>query len=303
MKGLEKNNSKLMKRKKITCERARSICIVKTLAKLGHFPTKESEKEAWFLSVLRSETQASFKVSKQINRWYDHGIGMGGNVIDLITQMMKCSVKEALAFLDKDIAVFSFQQQPRFTCQFQVSKKIENKITVIKTNKIEHPALIQYLNSRKIPLKIAKKYCIEVWYQYNEKTFFAIGLKNHLGGWELRNKFFKNCCSPKWYTYLKKGKDQLIIVEGMFDLMSLAVSDKEIIDCSDIIVLNSIAFIKKITPFLNDYQKVVLFLDNDESGNKKTTYLLKNYTNAIDHSSSYKNFKDLNEKLMGEPTL
>ena len=250
-----------MKRKKITCEIARSICIVKTLVKLGHFPTKESEKEAWFLSVLRSETQASFKVSKQINRWYDHGKGIGGNVIDLITQMLKCSVKEALEFLDNELPVFSFQQQPHFLSPFQVTKNTKNNITVIKTMKIKHPALIQYLNSRKIPLKIARQYCYEVSYKFNENIFFAIGLKNHLGGWELRNKFFKNCCAPKWYTYLKKGKDQLIIVEGMFDLMSLAVFDKVLIDCSDVIVLNSIAFINEITQLLQDYQKVVLFLD------------------------------------------
>lgn len=303
MKGLEKNNSKLMKRKKITCEITRSICIVKTLAKLGHFPTKESEKEAWFLSVLRSETQASFKVSKQINRWYDHGKGIGGNVIDLIILILKCSVKEALEFLDNDIPVFSFQQQLLFSNLANVNQEIENKITIDKTIKIGHPALIQYLNSRQIPLETARYYCSEVWYQYNKKTFFAIGLRNNLGGWELRNKFYKNCCAPKSYTYLKKGKDQLIIVEGMFDLMSLAVFDKVLIDYSDVIILNSIAFINDVAQLLQDYQKVMLFLDNDENGNKTTTHLLKHHNNTFDKSSVYKNFKDLNEKLIAEHRL
>ena len=289
-----------MKRKKITCEIARSICIVKTLAKLGHFPTKDSEKEAWFLSVMRSETQASFKVSKQINRWYDHGEGIGGNVIDLITQMHKCSVKEALEFLGNEIPVFSFQQQQLFSRQFQLIKNTKNKITIVKTMKIEHPALIQYLKSRQISLEIARHYCSEVWYQYKEKTFFAIGLKNHLGGWELRNKFYKNCSARKWYSFLKKGKNQLIIVEGMFDILSLAVFDKVLIDCSDVIVLNSIAFINDVAQLLQDYQKVVLFLDNDENGNKTTTHLLIQHNNVIDKSCVYKNFKDLNEKLIKE---
>jgi hypothetical protein len=70
-------NIKLMKRKKMTCEIARNICIVRALAKLGHFPKRESEKEAWFLSPIRQETQASFKVDKTLNRWYDHDIGKG----------------------------------------------------------------------------------------------------------------------------------------------------------------------------------------------------------------------------------
>ncbi|MCB0458954.1 MAG: DNA primase, partial [Flavobacteriaceae bacterium] len=64
--------------------------------------------EAWFLSPFRSESQASFKVSKTKNRWYDHGTGIGGNVIDLVIQLMKCTVQEALNFLNNDLSSFSF---------------------------------------------------------------------------------------------------------------------------------------------------------------------------------------------------
>lgn len=61
----------LMKKEILNCEKARSICIVLTLAKLGHFPKRKSEKEAWFLSPFRSETQASLKVSLKENYWID----------------------------------------------------------------------------------------------------------------------------------------------------------------------------------------------------------------------------------------
>jgi hypothetical protein len=101
-------------KRKTTCETARNISIVRTLKRLGHFPKTASEKEAWFLSSLRSETQASFKASKKHNRWYDHGKEIGGNVIDLITRMQKCSVKEALEFLNEQTFCFSFQQQSIF---------------------------------------------------------------------------------------------------------------------------------------------------------------------------------------------
>lgn len=292
-----------MKRKKITCERARNICIIKTLAKLRHFPTKESEKEAWYLSVLRSETQASFKVSKQINRWYDHGVGLGGNVIDLVILIVKCNVQEALEFLANENPIFSFQQQTLFSNLPKEGQEAENKITILKTKKIEHPALIQYLHCRKISLEIAWHYCSEVWYQYKEKTFFAIGLKNSLGGWELRNKFYKNCSSPKSYTYLEKGKNQLLIMEGMFDLLSLEVFDKELTHSSDILVLNSVAFLNDITQLLPNYSKVSLFLDNDAMGNKTTAYLVKHHNNVVDQSNVYINFKDLNEKLIGRRIL
>ena len=39
-----------MKKEKLSCEQARKISIVKALAFLGHLPTRNTEKEAWFLS-------------------------------------------------------------------------------------------------------------------------------------------------------------------------------------------------------------------------------------------------------------
>ena len=61
------------------CTTAREISIVSTLSRLGHFPDRESEREVWYLSPFRKEAQASFKVNKRINRWYDNREGVGGN--------------------------------------------------------------------------------------------------------------------------------------------------------------------------------------------------------------------------------
>jgi len=280
-------------KEKINCKRARSISVMETLARLGHFPIKESEKEAWFLSILRSETQASFKVSKELNRWYDHAVGFGGNVLDLIVRMNHCSVKEALEFLTNDISYFSFQQQAVF-------KNSIAKIQILKVHEIKHPALIQYLLARKITLATARSYCKEVWYQYKDKKYFAIGLQNDKVGWELRNTYFKNSSSPKSFTYLKNLGNSLVVLEGMFDLLSLIeLNSIDITNC-DIIILNSTAFVKSIVGFFTDYDKVYLFLDNDATGKRITQMLTQNHNHVIDQSSLYKNYKDLNEFLNGE---
>ena len=280
-------------KRKINCETARNFSIVKALEKLGHFPKKSTEKETWFLSPFRSETQASFKVSKTKNRWYDHGEGIGGNVIDLTCKILKCSIKEALSFLNSDILFFSFQQQQNFI-------KKETGIKIVKVQDIIHPALIQYLNFRGISHSIAKTYCNEIWYAYKDNQFFAIGLKNSKSGWELRNKFFKNSSSPKSYTYIQNNNKQLIILEGMFDLLSLAIMDDVLLNTSDIIVLNSIAFVMDIEKHIFKYALVHLYLDNDTAGQKTTQYLIDKYKHVIDKSSSYKNYKDLNEMLCHE---
>ncbi len=42
-------------KRKINCEIARNFPVEKALEKLGHFPKKTTEKEAWFLSHKCSE--------------------------------------------------------------------------------------------------------------------------------------------------------------------------------------------------------------------------------------------------------
>ena len=212
-----------MKRKrsyKLSCERARAFPIEKALAKLGHFPTRSREKEAWYLSPFRPEAQASFKVSKELNRWFDHGAGRGGNVIDLVCIINGSSVKETLDWLENGQFSFSFQQQPL------IPEQNASGIRVCYARPIGHFALIRYLNSRKISVSTAAKLCQEVHYILRGRNFFAIGTKNDSGGWDLRNKYYKNSSSPKDFTHIKNGNNSLIVTEGMFDMLSLLERDK-----------------------------------------------------------------------------
>lgn len=270
-------------------ENARSTCIVKTLARLGHYPTKTTEKEAWFLSPLRSETQASFNVSLHKNLWYDFGTGEGGNVIDLVMAIRNFSPKEAFEFLDEH--AFSFSQP------VATKRKPLQELKIIQITTIEHQGLTEYLESRRIPLPVARKYCKEVWYKLKGKTYFSIGLKNWLGGWELRNKYYKSGNSPKSYTFYDRNSPTLVILEGMFDFLSLNVLDEELVKTADCLVLNSLSQIKKIHSLLPQYKTVLLYLDNDVAGRKATRELLDRYSVATDKSSIYSNYTDLNEWL------
>ncbi|WP_338357452.1 toprim domain-containing protein [Yeosuana marina] len=280
-------------KRKINCETARNFSVEKTLEKLGHFPNRTTEKEAWFLSPFRSETQASFKVSRTKNRWYDHGEGNGGNVIDLVCKILKCSIKEALEFLNDGTAFSSIKQLPIFN-------KKETEIDIVKVQAIIHPALIQYVSSRGVSLMVANNYCKEVWYRFKDAQFFAIGLRNNKHGWELRNRLFKNSSSPKSYTYIQNNNKQLVILEGMFDLLSLAMINERLLNTSDILVLNSLALIKATETIITKYESVHLYLDNDFAGENATQYLTETYLNVIDQSDVYKEHKDLNAFLCHE---
>jgi len=283
---------KTERKNSLTCERARAFPIERALAKLGHFPIRTNEKEAWFLSPIRSETQASFKVSKKLNRWYDHGAGKGGNVIDLICSIIEGTVKEALHLLGQDETSFSFQQQPF------LEKQREHSITIIYAKPIQHLGLRKYLNERNISICTASKYCSEVHYMFKGRKYFAMGLKNDSGGWELRNKYYKNSSSPKDITHIKNGNTKLIITEGMFDLLSITECHKNLESDYDFLVLNSTAFFQKAMKILDGYITVELYLDNDTNGKRTAKNMIAHSKCCKDSSKRYSGFKDMNEWLV-----
>ncbi|MEN8118229.1 MAG: toprim domain-containing protein [Bacteroidota bacterium] len=282
-----------MKKEKLQCDTAREISIVEFLNKNGFSPQRENHKEAWYLSPIRKENTPSFKVSKILNRWYDHGLGKGGNIIDLAIEMNNnCGVKEALEVLDKTIPSFSFQQQNSFAVLNR-----ESKIQVDKILPIRHPALIKYLNRRKINVEVAARYAKQVHYHLKGTRYFAIGLENISGGWELRNPYYKNSAAPKDYSFFSTSKQLLSVTEGMFDFFSLLTLYPELPKKSDFLVLNSLAFANRIKNILPNYSRISLYLDNDLAGKKATKQLLADFHNSVDMSAIYGFKKDLNEYL------
>ncbi|WP_436489900.1 CHC2 zinc finger domain-containing protein [Chitinophaga sp. ARDCPP14] len=66
---------------------------------MGHLPQIIRNQDYWYLSPLREEKTPSFKVNRQINVWYDHGIAKGGNLVDFGTLYFKCSIADLLCRL------------------------------------------------------------------------------------------------------------------------------------------------------------------------------------------------------------
>ena len=286
-----------MKKQKLQCETARDISITGFLKKSGFSPVKENQNSAWYLSPIRNENEASFKVSKILNRWYDHGMGKGGNIIDLVIEMNHCcSVQEALSILERTVPSFSFQKQENPA----VPEK-QDEIRIEGTCNIRHPALITYFKSRQINLSVVTQYAKEVHYSFRSHTYFAIGLENISGGWELRNPYFKNAASPKNFSYFSKSNKILSVTEGMFDFFSLLTLYPGLPHKSDFLVLNSVSFTDRIQKITLPYSRVGLYLDNDPAGRKATKQLIADLSNSADMSALYTGKKDLNQ-LLTTPT-
>src|SRR3954471_9650630 len=93
--------------KRLSIEEAKEMDMVNYLSVLGHEPSKIRRNDYWYLSPLRNEKTPSFKVNRRLNRWYDHGLGKGGNLIDFAVLYHNCTVGE---FLREVTGHFSFHR-------------------------------------------------------------------------------------------------------------------------------------------------------------------------------------------------
>lgn len=196
----------------MNCEQANQLDMVDYLSSIGHAPQKIRAANYWYLSPLRQETTASFKVDRSKNAWYDHGIGKGGRLVDFICLLNQFSVAQALEQLGgRSVSkAFSFHQQKRDSALEIVSIK----------NNLEDKLLRNYLASRRINLSIANRFCKEIQYRCAEKLFTAIGFKNNAGGYELRSPGFKGAVSPKYVSWFDHQAKCFLDFEGFFDCLT-----------------------------------------------------------------------------------
>ncbi|WP_333627491.1 toprim domain-containing protein [Sphingobacterium siyangense] len=278
----------------LSISEAKQIDMIGYLSVIGFEPDKIRGFDFWYRSPLRIENTPSFKVNRSLNRWYDHGIGKGGNLIDFGILFFDCTVAELLKKLDDG---FSFQTPvvglPKMTGER------ENRISVIGDYLLSSPALITYLGQRRIPIDLAGIYCREVRYEMDGKKYFGIGFRNDLGGWEIRNPYFKGSSSPKGPTTFKNSSQDAVVFEGFMDFLSFLSLHKNIpFESYDYIVLNSISFFERARDFLESHERIWLYLDNDKAGKDCAAYALSLDRRYTDESSLYKYHKDLNDFLV-----
>lgn len=275
-------------------EKAKQIPMELLLQKMNYTPSKTNGFDVWYSSPLHEEKTPSFKINTKINRWYDHGIQKGGNIIDFIAIKFNYTIPEVLKFLENysNESIFSFQKQKNIESNLS---ETESKVNIIRVTEIQHYALKQYLESRKIYHYENESNLKEVHYEVNGKKYFGIGFQNRSNGFEIRSKYAKVCIGKKDITLIVKGyKNKLRIFEGFFDYLSHINKFKS---DSDFLILNSVALINRSDAILLNYDEIELYFDNDAAGNLYTKSTLEKFKNAKDCSAIYKDFKDLNEWL------
>lgn len=268
--------------KNLTCTQAKQIDLVDYLQSLGHAPVKIRNNDYWYHSPLREEKTASFKVDRKLNLWYDHGTGQGGDLIDFGTLYHNCSVSGLLSRLSgsQPGLSFSFHQHniPSDTSPAAEQKRAddEGKIVILSSRELNDKSLLDYLQSRCIPLEIANHFCKEVDFLLYGKQQKAIGFPNNSGGYELRSQIFKGSSFPKDITFIDSKTERIIVFEGFFNFLSFCTINKDkIAPLTNCLILNSLAFLERSRPLMEKCKEVYLALDRDNSGRNSTQKALQ----------------------------
>ena len=266
------------------------------LAQRGITPKQENARYGFYLSPLRDEQDASFKVDYSQNVWYDFGLGRGGSIVDLVMEVDRCNFRQAVERLrNNKLSVSNLVT----SLTLHTSESI---LKVLGDHPLRHPALIDYLDSRAVDTTIAKKFCREVHYSVGERNYFAIGFRNDYGGWELRSERFKGCSTPKHITTIDNGSDNALAFEGFMDFLSYLTTKHNDSPSCNIAVLNSVANVQKAVPFLVRHRSIYTFLDNDDAGRKALAEIerLCPQCKVINQSDFYRGHKDLNDYLRSQ---
>ena len=276
----------------------KSIPLAAFLSQLGHEPAARKGTRLWYRSPLRQEQTPSFKVETTLNCWYDFGIGKGGNIIDLATELYQSTdLRYLMRCIANSYPVPSVQTVATSFAPRHSAPSVE-RFEVVP---LEHRALVAYLQERGIPAHIVKANCKEAHYSFNGKSYFAVVFENVNNGWELRNKYFKGCRGRKDISYLPWSRDgpstECVVFEGFIDYLSALTLG--IISEADAIILNSVANVNKAVPYLKDYTTINCYLDNDNAGQTALAELKAIYGSiVIDRSTLYSEFNDLNDFLV-----
>src|SRR5690349_17413328 len=94
----------------MTILQAKEIDTLEYLSSIGHRRLKVSGQNYWYRSPLHDEKVPSFKINRNMNRWYDFSEGRGGNLVDFGIMYHRCSINNFLQLIDTPVNGMKLKQ-------------------------------------------------------------------------------------------------------------------------------------------------------------------------------------------------
>ncbi|GAB4015336.1 toprim domain-containing protein [Spirosoma migulaei] len=294
---------------------AKSIPIDELLLKLGYQPVRERVGRKWYKSPFRNENTASFVLSKDGAAWYDHGEGVGGNIIDLAMRLGDCTdVSGALSYLDTATGHMAYSL-PTIRHRLPVTPDLPAYALIAANDFHVHAARggytqgASYLISRGIDPHAVTPYVRDIVFAPTTaptRKMYGIGLPNNSGGYEVRarinDSYIKTSVGHKDYSFFpatkeNRQRDKLHIFEGAPDFWTFLTANKNIDPTGEnFLILNGTGMVNKAMDFLNGhyFDLIMLWNQNDPAGNKTVERFLELPQTVGTMNHMYEGFKDYN---------
>lgn len=268
-------------------ERLKQIPIVSVMARHGFDIVRQSGDAVFYFAPWRAERTASMKVSIKNNLFIDFGDdNYRGSVIDLVMHLSHCDLQNALGWLE----MFSGNIRAAPTSKMDFNKQnarlkrdqpdIPPAFMIKNISRLEDKKIKEYiLHHRSIDIDIAQQFLkqMEIEHNLTHKIHRVIGMENESGGWEIRGIHgnFKSCIGHKDFSFFDRKLENLLVVEGMFDLLSAITLEKQLqLPKTNYLVLHSLSMVEKARKTMEGYSQVLLALDSDNAGRKSAKLLL-----------------------------
>ncbi|HEY4064141.1 MAG TPA: hypothetical protein VGM30_19680 [Puia sp.] len=275
----------------ISFEQLNRIDLVDFLATIGIQPKKRKDHRYYYLSPLAGHPihRPTFIVDRHRNRWRETSTRQTGVLADLAVRLYDCTIGELTGILRSTLPPV---QQIHAT-------KGSNGIPLValhQTHSIRSTYLERFLWERRIPLLVARQYCLEAWYHRKDQLYHALAFRNDAGGWELFDSNRHYRVAPGGPTLISHQSASVAIFRHVLDQLSyVALFSDPIHQLPDLLILNAPIPFPAVQAMIQSYRHIHLFLPNDATGIAFSIQAAQSLTNCYDHRSLYEGYPTLND--------
>lgn len=287
-----------------------SVKIVEYLESRGYKPETVRGNELLYFSPLSGETGTpSFSVNVKGNVFNDFSFDEKGDVIRLCMLLeikdFSRAVRSLLQWKPTDLQDYA-------TINAIVKEAEERKkepCTISRVKEITSPSLIRYLESRAIPLRLAKNWINEIHYNNSKGNFFGLGFRNDSGGFSVRSAGnYKGIVGANDIRSINvnASNENVFLFEGFFDYISFLRYHNKLnlspeFGFFNLYVTNSTSLINRLPDF-SDKENILCYFDNDPAGRRAFIKLKERYGDKVVNQSQilYPGNNDFNDFLISQ---
>ena len=275
----------------LSFEQLNRIDLVDFLTTIGIQPKKRKAHRYYYLSPLAGHPihRPTFIVNRHLNRWRETSTNQVGSLADLAVRLYNCTIGELTGILRSALPPVQ---------QIHAAKSSNGipLVTLQQTHPVRSSYLERFLWERRIPLHVARQYCLEAWYNRKNQLYHALAFCNDTGGWELfdSNRHYRVApCGPRLISH--QSVSVAIFRHVLDQLTYVALFGGPDHQLPDLLVLNAPIPFPAVHEIIQTYHHIHLFLPNDATGTAFSIQAARSLKNCHDHQPLYRGYPTLND--------